>query len=58
MYVAKTYLTLSELSDLIMRKLSESDQKRFAGSLFVPVKMGVKDEDLTVEFTFVATHAK
>ncbi len=57
-YVAKAYLTLSEMSDFVKQRLSEDDKRKFEESVFVPIKMDVKDEDLTIEFTFAASHAK
>ncbi len=54
MYVVKVYFTLDELSDLVKKKLSEKDRRRFENNMFVPVKIGVNDSDLTVNATFVS----
>lgn len=53
MHVVKVYFEISELSDILKEKLSESDRERFKDSLFVPVKISVNDDDFTVEASFV-----
>ncbi len=58
MYAIKIYFTLDELSDLVKEKLSEKDRQRFENSMFVPIKIGVNDSDLTVNATFVSTQKR
>jgi len=55
MYATKVYFTLNELSNLLKEKFSDEDRMRFESNLFVPVKIGLNDSDLTVEATFVST---
>jgi len=54
MHVIKVYFTLDELSNLVKEKLSREEQQRFESNIFVPVKIGVNDSDLTVNATFVS----
>lgn len=58
MYVVKFYFDLEELSNLVKGKLSEEDCAKFKGSVFLPVKIGINDSDLTVEATFVSTQGR
>lgn len=58
MYAVNLYFTLDELSKFVKEKLSEKDRQRFEGSMFVPIKIGVNDRDLTVDAIFVATQGR
>lgn len=36
-------------------KLPDADQERFKDCCFLPIKIGVRDNDLTIEATFATT---
>lgn len=55
MYVVKVYCSLDELNSKIKEKLSDADQKRFKDSTFLPIKIGMTEDDFTIEALFATT---
>lgn len=55
MYVVKVYCSLDELNSKIKEKLSDADQERFKDSTFLPIKIGMTENDFTIEALFATT---
>lgn len=55
MYVAKFYFSLDELNNRIKEKLSDAEREKFKDSTFLPIKIGMADNDLTIEAIFATT---
>lgn len=57
MYVVKVYFSLDELNNRVKEKLSDNDREKFKDCCFLPIKIGIRDDDLTLEATFATTHS-
>lgn len=55
MYVVKLFCSLDELNSKVKERLSDADREKIQDCCFLPIKIGVRDNDLTVEATFVTT---
>lgn len=53
MHVLKLYIGVEELSDYVKSRLSEKE--KFRDNLFVPINIGINENDMSVEFLFVTT---
>lgn len=55
MFISKVYISLSELGQWFYEKLSEADKEKFEGCIFVPIKVGINESDMSLEALFVPT---
>lgn len=55
MYVSKVYIPLSDLSEIFMKNMSDSDKERFKGCEFVPISIKLNENDMSLEGLFVPT---
>lgn len=55
MYMVKVYCSLDELNNKIKEKLSDVDREKFKDSTFLPIKIGMTENDFTIEALFAAT---
>lgn len=54
-FVSKVYIPLTDLSEIIMKHLSENDKERFADCEFVPISIKLNENDMSLEGLFVPT---
>lgn len=55
MYVSKIYIPLTELSELFMKNLSNEDKEKFFDCDFIPIKVSINENDMSLETLFVPT---
>ena len=55
MKAVKLYMTLDEFDMHIKKRVSEEERNQLKESMFVPVKIGINESDMSIEVLAVTT---